>query len=94
VTSGAASRPERRTKRLGVGHDGVAGKMQRLAGVLPGVGVAGATGILDDDRDDAEVGGVAGAEIPDGTGPAPPAARQRRAGFSKYISGLRTVFAL
>jgi hypothetical protein len=56
----AAALAERRTKRPGVGHDGVAGEMQRLAGALRGVGVAGAAGILDDNRDDAEVGGVTG----------------------------------
>jgi len=49
---------ERGAEGFGIGHDGVASKVQRLTGALRRVGMARAAGILDH-RNDSEIGGVA-----------------------------------
>jgi hypothetical protein len=50
---------ERGAEGFGIGHDGVASKVQRLTGALRRVGMTGAAGILDHHRNDSEIGGVA-----------------------------------
>jgi hypothetical protein len=56
---GPARLAEGGAEGFGIGHDGVAGKVQRLTGALRRVGMAGAAGIFDHHRNDSEIGGVA-----------------------------------
>jgi hypothetical protein len=56
---GPARLAEGGAEGFGIGHDGVAGKVQRLTGPLRRIGMAGAAGIFDHHRNDAEIGGVA-----------------------------------
>jgi len=44
---------------FGIGHDGVARKVQRLTGALRRIDMASAAGIFDHHRNDSEIGGVA-----------------------------------
>src|SRR5258705_12963269 len=59
VMLGAARLAEGGAEGFGIGHDGVTGKVQRLAGALRRIGMAGAAGIFDHPRNDSEIGGVA-----------------------------------
>jgi hypothetical protein len=53
---GPARLAEGGAEGFGIGHDGVAGKVQRLTGPLRRIGMAGTTGIFDHHRNDAEIG--------------------------------------
>jgi hypothetical protein len=63
--------------------------VQRLAGALRRVGVAGAAGILDHNRDDAEIGGVEGGRldaVPSGVAAMQP---DMAAGFTDIGGGIK-----
>jgi len=56
---GPARLAEGGAEGFGIGHDGVARKVQRLTGALRRIDMAGAAGIFDHHRNDSEIGGVA-----------------------------------